>query len=91
SDNCGGIPPQNLDKIFEPFFSTKPPDQGMGVGLWRARQIVSRVGGRVRVESEFGAGSTFFVDLPLKGREAFDLPEAVKDIRQRACSIRRPG
>jgi signal transduction histidine kinase len=89
SDNCGGIPPENLDKIFEPFFSTKPPDQGMGMGLWTAQRIVSRVGGSVRVESEFGVGSTFFVDLPLSGRETRGLTGAAKDIRQRTYSARR--
>ena len=67
SDNCGGIPSENVDKIFEPFFSTKPPDQGTGLGLCMVQQIISRIGGRVRVESKFGSGSTFIVTLPLNG------------------------
>lgn len=65
SDNCGGIPPENIERIFQPFFSTKPPSQGTGLGLCVVQQIVSRIGGGVRVESEFGRGATFFVDLPL--------------------------
>jgi len=65
SDNCGGIPPENIERIFEPFFSTKDPSHGTGLGLFVVQQIVSHVGGQVRVESDFGRGSTFFVDLPL--------------------------
>jgi PAS domain S-box-containing protein len=65
SDNCGGIAPENLDKIFEPFFTTKPADQGTGLGLCIVRDIVSRAGGKIRVESKFGEGSTFFVTLPI--------------------------
>jgi len=65
SDNCGGIAPENLNKIFEPFFTTKPPGQGTGLGLCIVQDIVSRVGGVVRVESKFGESSTFFVTLPV--------------------------
>jgi len=69
SDDCGGIPLESLDKIFEPFFSTKPQGRGTGLGLCMVRGIVSRVGGKVSVESEHGEGSTFFVSLPLNGGE----------------------
>jgi signal transduction histidine kinase len=65
SDNCGGIPSENLKKIFEPFFTTKPRGQGTGLGLCIVRDAIARVGGRVRVESEFGKGSTFFLTLPV--------------------------
>jgi PAS domain S-box-containing protein len=64
TDNCGGIAPEHLDKIFEPFFTTKPRGQGTGLGLCIVRDTLARVGGRVRVESELGEGSTFFVTLP---------------------------
>jgi PAS domain S-box-containing protein len=63
SDNCGGIAAENLDKIFEPFFTTK--DKGTGLGLCIVEHVVSRTGGKVRVESKAGKGSTFFVTLPL--------------------------
>lgn len=65
SDNCGGIPPDSLDKIFEPFFTTKPRGQGTGLGLCIVRDAVARVGGRVRVESDLGKGSTFYITLPI--------------------------
>ncbi len=66
SDNCGGIEPANLDRIFEPFFTTKPEGEGTGLGLCIVKDIVSRAGGQVRVESEFGKGATFIVTLPVK-------------------------
>jgi PAS domain S-box-containing protein len=64
-DNCGGIAPENLDKIFEPFFTTKPINQGTGLGLCIVQDIVSRAGGKIRVESKWTEGSTFTVTLPL--------------------------
>jgi signal transduction histidine kinase len=68
-DNCGGIAPENLDKIFEPFFTTKPTGESTGLGLCVVERIVFQLGGKVRVESKLGKGSTFFVTLPLKGDE----------------------
>jgi len=69
SDNCGGIAPGNLKKIFQPFFTTKPSTERTGLGLCVVERILSRLDGKVRVESEFGKGSTFFVTLPIKGDE----------------------
>lgn len=66
SDNCGGIEPDNLDKIFESFFTTKPADQGTGLGLTILQQIVTNYNGSVRVDNEFGQGTTFYVTLPIK-------------------------
>jgi PAS domain S-box-containing protein len=65
SDNCGGIAPENLDRIFEPFFTTKPAGEGTGLGLCVVQDIVIRIGGKIRVESTFGEGSTFIVTLPI--------------------------
>ncbi|MFC1636508.1 PAS domain S-box protein, partial [Planctomycetota bacterium] len=65
SDNCGGIPAENIDKIFEPFFTTKPSGTATGLGLCIVQRIVSDAGGRVRVESQAGKGSTFFITLPI--------------------------
>ncbi len=63
TDNGGGIAPENLDKIFEPFFTTNP--EGTGLGLSVVQDVVARSGGKVRVESRIGEGSTFFVSLPI--------------------------
>ncbi|MBN2589189.1 MAG: PAS domain S-box protein [Sedimentisphaerales bacterium] len=65
ADNCSGIAPENIERIFEPFFTTKPANQGTGLGLCIVRDIVSRIGGKISVESELGEGATFFVKIPL--------------------------
>jgi len=65
-DNCGGVAPENLERVFEPFFSTKPPGEGTGLGLCIAETIVSRARGQIHVESDFGRGTTFRVFLPLQ-------------------------
>jgi PAS domain S-box-containing protein len=64
SDDCGGVRPEHLDRLFEPFFTTKPPGEGTGLGLCIVERIVSQAGGRIRVDSRFGEGTTFTVTLP---------------------------
>ena len=64
-DNGGGIPPEVVDKIFNPFFTTKPTDQGTGLGLALSNDIVRQHGGTIRVESEPGEFTEMIVDLPL--------------------------
>lgn len=65
-DTGEGIPPQNLHRIFEPFFSTRPVDEGTGLGLSVSLGIVQAHGGRIEVQSQVGSGSTFVVWLPLE-------------------------
>jgi len=65
SDDCCGIAPENLDKIFEPFFSTKSDGKGIGLGLDIVQQILISCGGEIRVESQLGKGATFYVTLPI--------------------------
>jgi signal transduction histidine kinase len=64
-DTGCGIPPENLSKIFHPFFTTKEPGKGTGLGLSLSHGIVARLGGTLSVESCPGAGATFTVALPL--------------------------
>ena len=64
-DNGSGIPPDVIDKIFNPFFTTKPPDQGTGLGLALSNDIVRQHGGEIRVESRPGAFTEMIVALPL--------------------------
>ena len=63
-DTGEGIPKENLERIFEPFFSTKSTGQGTGLGLFVARGIVDKLGGKIQVESQMGHGATFRVTLP---------------------------
>jgi two-component system NtrC family sensor kinase len=65
-DSGMGIPQDNLNKIFEPFFSTKKMAKRIGLGLWISYGIIRNLGGDILVESETGKGSTFKILLPLK-------------------------
>ena len=67
-DSGAGIPKENLDRIFEPFFSTKSPGEGTGLGLFVTRDIVEKFGGKLMVESELGKGSRFRVHIPNQNR-----------------------
>jgi len=64
-DNGNGIPQKILDKIFQPFFTTKPTGQGTGLGLSLSYDIVKAHGGELRVETKEGEGSEFIVQLPV--------------------------
>ncbi|MBL0213834.1 MAG: PAS domain S-box protein [Myxococcales bacterium] len=64
ADTGSGIPEDQLDKIFQPFFTTKPEDRGTGLGLPVAREIVQSYGGNLQVASKLGTGTTFTFDLP---------------------------
>ena len=65
-DNGGGIPPDVVDKIFNPFFTTKPTDQGTGLGLALSNDIVREHGGAIRVETEPGEFTEMIVELPVR-------------------------
>ena len=101
SDTGCGIDPQDLPRIFEPFYSTKIDGKGTGLGLAMVYGIIREHHGNVEVESEPGKGSTFRIKLPRnpvngsehgllagKSSTAFkqDLPQAGK-----SDSIREPG
>ena len=65
TDNGNGIPQKVLDKIFQPFFTTKPTGQGTGLGLSLSYDIVKAHGGELKAETREGEGSTFIILLPL--------------------------
>jgi signal transduction histidine kinase len=62
-DTGGGIPPEKLSKIFDPFFSTKSPGQGTGLGLSITHRIITDHGGTIHVKSTPGTGTTFSIRL----------------------------
>ena len=64
SDNGNGIPNKVLDKIFQPFFTTKPTGAGTGLGLSLSYDIVKAHGGEIKVETKEGEGSEFTIELP---------------------------
>ena len=66
SDSGAGIPKADLQKIFEPFYTTKPQGRGTGLGLSIVYTIVAEHRGRIEVDSTLGRGSTFTVYLPTR-------------------------
>ena len=64
-DTGTGIPPENIGKLFTPFFSTKADVKGVGLGLAVAYGIIHRHKGRIEAYSKVGEGSTFTVTMPL--------------------------
>jgi signal transduction histidine kinase len=64
-DNGNGIPQKVLDKIFQPFFTTKPTGQGTGLGLSMSYDIIRAHGGEIKVETKEREGTIFIVQLPL--------------------------
>ena len=72
SDTGGGIPPEDLTRIFEPFYSTK--ERGTGLGLAFTRQVVEEQGGSIRCESAVGQGTTFVIRMPAAPEERTEGP-----------------
>jgi two-component system NtrC family sensor kinase len=64
-DNGPGIPKEIVDKIFQPFFTTKPTGQGTGLGLSLSYDIIKAHGGEIKVETKVGEGSEFIIQFPL--------------------------
>ncbi len=65
-DTGEGIPPENLGRIFDPFFTSKEVGKGTGLGLWVSHEFIERHHGSIGVESKIGKGTTFTVVLPLE-------------------------
>ena len=65
-DNGIGIPPEIIDRIFDPFFSTKKTGEGTGLGLSVSYGIVKDHGGDIQVESEPGKWTRFTIELPVE-------------------------
>jgi signal transduction histidine kinase len=65
ADNGNGIPQKIVNKIFQPFFTTKPTGQGTGLGLFLSYDIIKAHGGEIKVETKEGEGSEFIIQLPV--------------------------
>ena len=63
-DNGNGIDEETLPKIFDPFFSTAKNNGGTGLGLSIVFNVLARINGSIRCESEKGQGTTFFIEIP---------------------------
>lgn len=68
-DTGKGIPPENIKRIFDPFYTTKPVGMGTGLGLWISASIIEKHMGSITVDSQPGAGSTFTITLPIEQEE----------------------
>ncbi len=66
ADTGTGIAPENLERVFEPFFTTRSKDGGTGLGLSVSYGIIADHGGFIDVESQVGKGSTFTIWLPVE-------------------------
>ena len=64
TDNGNGIPQNIIDKIFQPFFTTKPTGEGTGLGLSLSYDIIKAHGGEIKVETKEEEGTKFIITLP---------------------------
>jgi len=78
SDNGQGIKKENLEKIFEPFFSTKDKQKSTGLGLATVKDIIKDFHGSIEVDSELDKRTTFTILIPAVKEEVYDSPEEVK-------------
>ena len=69
TDSGCGIPQEKMEKIFEPFYTTKPAGKGTGLGLQNVKAIVNKYQGDLKVESQVGKGTTFLIELPNATKE----------------------
>jgi two-component system, NtrC family, sensor kinase len=69
-DTGPGIPQELMRKIFEPFYTTKPPGKGTGLGLHSVRSLVQKYGGQILIHSAVGEGSTFHLEFPVTSQRA---------------------
>jgi signal transduction histidine kinase len=71
-DSGAGIPPDKIKQLFNPFFTTKDPGKGTGLGLFIVRQVIEKNGGRIRLkETKVGEGTTFTLEFPEASQEDY--------------------
>ncbi|MGZ3457337.1 MAG: ATP-binding protein [Archangium sp.] len=82
-DNGVGIKPEHMDRLFQPFFSTRDAGEGTGLGLALCQRIILRQGGRIRIHSEYGKGTRVEVRLPLEADPDRILPPLLSEGRSK--------
>jgi signal transduction histidine kinase len=82
-DNGVGIKPEHMERLFQPFFSTRDAGEGTGLGLALCQRIILRQGGRIRIFSEYGKGTRVEVRLPLEADPDRVLPPLLSESRPR--------
>jgi signal transduction histidine kinase len=87
SDNGSGMTPEVLDRVFEPFYTTKPPAQGSGLGLTVVREIVRHLGGHVALSSAPGVGTAVRLYLPVATHEALAAAPRVTEMTESAPDL----
>ena len=90
-DSGVGIEPDVLHHIFEPFYTTKGPDSGTGLGLWICRSIASGCGGTLTATSTVGQGTTMTLRLPLADRHSRPIPTRAKVVARPIETVRKPS
>jgi signal transduction histidine kinase len=78
TDTGCGIPEEHMDKLFTPFFTTKPPGKGTGLGLSIVYGIVKMHRGQITVQSEVGKGTTFTITLPVQWKGKLEQPATLQ-------------
>lgn len=79
ADDGPGIPPDDLDRVFDPFYTTKDPGRGTGLGLAVCARLVEGLGGRIEAATSREGGASFTVRIPAtEGRRPADVPESVR-------------
>jgi PAS domain S-box-containing protein len=86
SDTGAGIAPENIEKVFQPFFTTKEPDQGSGLGLSMVYGFVKQSGGHVKIYSEVGHGTCVKLFVPRKHRHEV-APDATDDLAVKGVAV----
>ncbi len=80
SDNGKGIPPDVMDEIYNPFFTTKKKREGNGLGLYIVYNEVQKMGGEIKAESEVGQGTTFYIIIPSEDGRNQDEQKRAKNL-----------
>ncbi len=89
ADNGSGIAAEDLERVFDPFFTSKPPGKGTGLGLWVSYSVVKSWGGQIEVESKVDSGTQVRIFLP-RGKETGEHECADPGHRRRAVSGDQP-